>query len=81
VTQEFGNPGAPIQGIALAAQIGLLVGAAIWGFSADVIGRRLAFNSSLFLCSISVLIAAGMPSYTSFSSMYLSLLPFLYINI
>jgi hypothetical protein len=72
VTQEFGNPGAPIQGIALAA---------IWGFSADVIGRRLAFNSSLFLCSISVLIAAGMPSYTSFSSMYLSLLPFLYINI
>ncbi|KAH0846390.1 hypothetical protein AYO21_07480 [Fonsecaea monophora] len=69
VAQEFGNPTPRLAGVALASQVGLLFGAAIWGFSADVIGRRLAFNSSLFLCAIFVLIAGAMPSYVSFSAM------------
>ncbi|TAQ89704.1 hypothetical protein B7494_g1991 [Chlorociboria aeruginascens] len=56
VEAEFGNPSKHVKGIALASQIGLLVGAVIWGFSADIIGRRLAFNSSLFVCAIFVLI-------------------------
>ncbi|CRG83307.1 putative MFS-type transporter PB1E7,08c [Talaromyces islandicus] len=68
-TQEFGNPSRHIAGISLASQIGLLVGAAVWGFSADVIGRKLAFNTSLFLCAAFVLIAGGMPNYISFSAM------------
>ena len=55
--------------MALASQIGLLVGAAVWGFSADVIGRKLAFNSSLFICTIFVLIAGGMPNFVSFCAM------------
>ncbi|KIX10422.1 uncharacterized protein Z518_01504 [Rhinocladiella mackenziei CBS 650.93] len=69
VSQEFGNPSKHIAGVALASQVGLLVGAAFWGFSADIIGRRLAFNSSLFICAAFVLIAGGMPSYISFSAM------------
>ncbi|KAL4915210.1 major facilitator superfamily domain-containing protein [Aspergillus aurantiobrunneus] len=69
VTQEFGNPSKYVAGVALASQIGLLVGAAVWGFSADVIGRRLAFNSSLFICATFVLIAGGMPNYISFCAM------------
>ncbi|KAL4814288.1 major facilitator superfamily domain-containing protein [Aspergillus spinulosporus] len=69
VTQEFGNPSKHIAGVALASQIGLLVGAAVWGFSADVIGRKLAFNSSLFICATFVLIAGGMPNYISFCAM------------
>ncbi|KAF7192702.1 Major facilitator-type transporter hxnZ [Pseudocercospora fuligena] len=69
VTQEYGSPDAKLKGIALASQIGLLVGAAVWGFSADVIGRRLAFNSSLFICAVFVLIAGGMPDYISFATM------------
>jgi MFS family permease len=69
VTQEFGNPSAKVAGVALASQVGLLVGAAVWGFSADVIGRKLAFNSSLFLCAAFVLIAGGMPNYISFAAM------------
>lgn len=69
MTQEFGNPSKKVAGVALASQVGLLVGAAVWGFSADVIGRRLAFNTSLFLCAVFVLIAGGMPSYISFSAM------------
>jgi MFS family permease len=69
VTQEYGNPSAHVAGIPLASQIGLLFGAAVWGFSADVIGRRLAFNTSLFICAIFVLIGGAMPSYISFSAM------------
>jgi hypothetical protein len=69
VTQQWGSPTAKIQGVALASQVGLLVGAAVWGFSADIIGRKLAFNTSLFICAAFVLIAGGMPSYISFSAM------------
>ncbi|OKL56314.1 hypothetical protein UA08_08430 [Talaromyces atroroseus] len=69
VTQQWGSPTAKIQGVALASQVGLLVGAAVWGFSADIIGRKLAFNTSLFVCAAFVLIAGGMPNYISFSAM------------
>ncbi|KAI1618473.1 putative sugar transporter [Exophiala viscosa] len=69
VTQEFGNPSKYIAGVALASQVGLLVGAALWGFSADIIGRRTAFNSSLFICALFVLIAGAMPNYISFCAM------------
>jgi MFS family permease len=68
VTQEYGRPTKKIAGIPLASQIGLLFGAVVWGFSADVIGRRLAFNTSLFICAIFVLIGGGMPSYISFAA-------------
>ncbi|KAJ9633880.1 hypothetical protein H2204_006666 [Knufia peltigerae] len=69
VAQEFGNPSKHIAGVALASQIGLLVGAAAWGFSADIVGRRIAFNSSLFICALFVLIGGAMPNYISFCAM------------
>ncbi|KAJ4287804.1 hypothetical protein N0V90_012508 [Kalmusia sp. IMI 367209] len=69
VDLEFGRPVQKIAGVALASQIGLLFGAAIWGFTADIIGRKLAFNSSLLICAAFVLIAGGMPDYYSFSTM------------
>jgi len=47
----------------------MLVGAAIWGFTADVIGRKLAFNSSLLICAAFVLIAGGIANYYSFATM------------
>ena len=74
VTMQYGSPDKSLKGIALASQIGLLVGAAIWGLSADIIGRRLAFNSSLLLAAIFTIIAGGMPGYISFAT--LLVLPF-----
>lgn len=70
VTQEFGNPNPEIKGVSLASQVGMLVGAAAWGLSADVVGRKFAFNSSLFMIASFVLIAGGMPSYLSYCAMY-----------
>ncbi|KAJ5457392.1 Major facilitator superfamily domaingeneral substrate transporter [Penicillium desertorum] len=69
VTMQYGSPGKSLKGIALASQIGLLTGAAIWGLSADIIGRRLAFNSSLLLAAIFTIIAGGMPGYISFATL------------
>lgn len=69
VDQEYGRPTAKIAGVALASQVGLLVGAAVWGFTADIIGRKLAFNTSLFICAIFVLIGGAMPNYISFATM------------
>jgi hypothetical protein len=66
---QYGSPNKSLKGIALASQIGLLAGAAIWGLSADIIGRRLAFNSSLLLAAIFTIIAGAMPGYISFATM------------
>jgi len=47
----------------IAVYTGMFTGALFWGISADIIGRRIAFNVSLFVCSIATLIAGGMPSW------------------
>jgi MFS family permease len=38
-------------GLTIAVYVGMLVGALFWGLGADIIGRRIAFNTSLFICS------------------------------
>lgn len=43
----------------------MLLGALFWGIAADMIGRRFAFNSTLFICSISCLVAGASPSWNS----------------
>ncbi|KAI1084915.1 MFS general substrate transporter [Whalleya microplaca] len=49
----------------IAVYTGLLVGATFWGLSADVVGRRWAFNISLFLCSIATIVAGAAPNWPS----------------
>ncbi|ANB11853.1 hypothetical protein AWJ20_77 [Sugiyamaella lignohabitans] len=69
VNLEFGRENDRIPGVSTASAVGLLVGAIFWGVGADIIGRRLAFNSSLFLAAVFVIIAGAMPSYISFTAM------------
>ncbi|KAL6231706.1 hypothetical protein BDW75DRAFT_243646 [Aspergillus navahoensis] len=69
VTQELDNPSKHIAGVALASQVGLLVGAAVWGFSAGVINRKLAFNSRAPSSAPHLCCAGGMTIYISFSAM------------
>lgn len=47
----------------MAVYVGMLVGAIFWGLSADVIGRRFAFNVSLFISSIFTIIAGASPNW------------------
>ncbi|OAP63713.1 hypothetical protein AYL99_02940 [Fonsecaea erecta] len=50
-------------GLTVAAYCGMLIGALFWGLSADVIGRRFAFNVSLFSCSIFATVAGASPNW------------------
>lgn len=50
-------------GLTIAAYTGMLVGALFWGLSADVIGRKFAFNVSLLLSSIFAIVAGASPNW------------------
>ncbi|KAJ5475717.1 hypothetical protein N7539_008004 [Penicillium diatomitis] len=52
-------------GLTIAVYVGMLVGAIFWGFSADIIGRRFAFNVSLFVSSIFTVVAGASPSWVT----------------
>lgn len=49
--------------------VGLFFGALFWGFTADIIGRRLAFNISLFLCALFAIAVAGGLSFVAVCSL------------
>lgn len=50
-------------GLTIAAYVGMLVGALFWGLSADVIGRKYAFNISLMLSSVFCIVAGASPNW------------------
>ncbi|OGE48394.1 hypothetical protein PENARI_c029G11366 [Penicillium arizonense] len=52
-------------GLTIAVYVGMLVGAIFWGFSADIIGRRFAFNFSLFVSSVFTIVAGASPSWVT----------------
>jgi MFS family permease len=41
----------------------MLVGALFWGMSADIIGRKFAFNFSLVFCSVFAIVAGASPNW------------------
>lgn len=43
--------------------MGMLFGALFWGLTADIVGRKYAFNISLFICSIFATVAGASPSW------------------
>lgn len=61
---EFGSRGYS-RALTIAVYVGMLTGAIFWGLSADMIGRRFAFNVSLFICSAATIVAGAMPSWPS----------------
>ncbi|KAL7783848.1 MFS general substrate transporter [Trichoderma ceciliae] len=71
---EFGQKGYA-NALTIAVYVGMLTGAIFWGFSADVIGRKWAFNVTLFICSGSCIIAGAMPSWPTLS-LFIALLGF-----
>jgi hypothetical protein len=52
-------------GLTIAAYVGMLIGALFWGFTADIMGRKVAFNVSLVICSVFAIIAGASPSWES----------------
>ncbi|KAF2764579.1 MFS general substrate transporter [Teratosphaeria nubilosa] len=50
-------------GLTIAAYVGMLLGALFWGLSADVIGRKYAFNLSLLISSVFCVVAGASPDW------------------
>ncbi|KAH9844742.1 membrane transporter, partial [Teratosphaeria destructans] len=50
-------------GLTIAAYVGMLVGALFWGLSADVVGRKYAFNVSLLISSVFCIVAGASPDW------------------
>ncbi|KAG8216949.1 hypothetical protein J3R82DRAFT_7230 [Butyriboletus roseoflavus] len=53
----------------LAQNIGLLVGAAFWGVSSDIWGRRWAFNLTLLITGVFAIAAGASPNYVTLCSL------------
>lgn len=57
------------RGGTVALYVGFLVGALFWGLSADIIGRKWAFNCSLFLAAVAAIVTGAMPSFNSWAAL------------
>ncbi|KAL5342867.1 major facilitator superfamily domain-containing protein [Aspergillus crustosus] len=51
--------------LTVAKYAGLVVGSSLWPMTADFIGRRLAFNVTLLISSVSGLVGAGSPNFVA----------------
>ncbi|KAK0518631.1 hypothetical protein OC835_007779 [Tilletia horrida] len=55
--------GYPPQWATFSLYIGLIIGAALWGIMADIVGRRLSFNITLFLAGTFGIAAGAAPNF------------------
>jgi MFS family permease len=63
MSREFGVDENQIRYTTLALFLGLCIGASFWGTASDVVGRRLAFNFTLFIAGAFGLAAGGGPNW------------------
>jgi len=67
---EFGVSSSEIRYTTLALFVGLCLGASFWGVASDIIGRRLAFNTTLFLAGVFGLAAGGGPDWVGTAALF-----------
>ncbi|KAJ5863697.1 uncharacterized protein N7529_005613 [Penicillium soppii] len=63
ISYEFGISSTWVRFTTCALFLGLCLGASFWGVASDIVGRRLAFNTTLFLAGAFGLAAGGGPSW------------------
>ena len=65
---EFDVSSSRVRFTTCALFLGLCLGASFWGLASDVIGRRPAFNMTLFLAGVFGLAAGGAPTWIGYVS-------------
>lgn len=70
MASEFGISSNNIRYTTLALFTGLCIGASFWGIASDIIGRRLAFNCTLFLAGVFGLASGGAPTWIGACGLY-----------
>jgi MFS family permease len=67
VAKEFGISQTHARFATVALFVGLTIGASFWGIASDAIGRRPAFNMTLFLCGAFGLASGGGPTFVGYA--------------
>ncbi|KAK1725536.1 major facilitator superfamily transporter [Colletotrichum acutatum] len=62
---ELGKPSTYSNAGTVSLYVGLLIGAIFWGFGADIIGRRIAFNVTLLITSLATIVSGASPNIES----------------
>ncbi|KAL1983385.1 hypothetical protein VTN96DRAFT_10367 [Rasamsonia emersonii] len=67
---EFGVSALHVRFTTCALFLGLCIGACFWGVASDLIGRRLAFNMTLFICGVFGTAVGGSPTWIGVCGMF-----------
>ncbi|KAI9806407.1 MAG: hypothetical protein M1833_003594 [Piccolia ochrophora] len=73
LSERFGISETQVRYTTCATFIGLCLGASFWGTASDVIGRRLAFNATLFIAGLFGLVVGSGQSWIAVCGMYAAL--------
>ena len=67
---EFGISESHVRFTTCALFVGLCIGASFWGIASDLVGRRLAFNMTLFLAGVFGTAVGGSPTWIGYVYIY-----------
>lgn len=73
VAQEFNVDSTWVRFTTCSLFLGLCLGASLWGLAADIIGRRIVFNTTLFLCGVFGVALGGAPTWIGLCGLSASL--------
>lgn len=73
LTSEFGPSTTNVRYTTCSIFVGLCVGASFWGIASDILGRRLAFNTTLFIAGVFGLAVGGGNSWIGVCGLYAAL--------
>ncbi|KAI9817224.1 MAG: hypothetical protein M1827_001337 [Pycnora praestabilis] len=73
LTAEFGVSSTNVRYTTCATFVGLCLGACVWGIGSDVMGRRIAFNMTLFIAGVFGLAVGGAPSWVGTCGLFAAL--------
>jgi MFS family permease len=73
LSNEFGVSETDVRYTTCALFIGLCLGASFWGIGSDIMGRRLAFNATLFLAGVFGISAGAAPSWIGACGLFAAL--------
>lgn len=73
LTLEYGVSSTHVRYTTCSLFVGLCIGAAFWGIASDIIGRRLAFNATLFIAGVFCIAVGGGDSWIGVCGLYAAL--------
>ena len=73
ISLDYGISATQVRYTTCATFVGLCIGASFWGVASDIIGRRPAFNATLFIAGVFGLAVGGANSWVGACGLYAAL--------